>query len=290
MRLLRRDVLAGLAGVMLAGEARAAGLVRIVAAENMYGDIAGQISGGLAQVSSILKNPNEDPHMFSASPSVARELAEADIVIVNGADYDPWMGKLLAASNAPGRVVLDVAVLLGRKPGDNPHLWYDPAAAPALTTRLVDALVAKDATNAAAYQRNGARLLAALAPVYARVAAMRKKYAGTPVTATEPVFGLMARALGLVMRNKGFQLAVMNGTEPAPLEVAAFENDLRARRVRALFYNVQVSDDLTASLLALAGRSGVPVVGVSETEPAGMDYQAWLTSGLNAVDKALGSL
>ncbi|WP_284256333.1 metal ABC transporter solute-binding protein, Zn/Mn family [Acidocella aquatica] len=288
MRLFRRGVLAGLAGLALSRAARAAGPLRIVAAENMYGDIAAQISGGLARVTSILKNPNEDPHMFSASPSVARELAAADVVIVNGADYDPWMAPLLAASAAPGRVVINVAALLGRKPGDNPHLWYDPAAAPALIARLVAVLAAKDAANASVYQRNGAGLLAALAPVYARVAALRAKYAGTPVSATEPVFGLMARALGLVMRNQDFQRAVMNGTEPAPSDVGAFEDDLRLRRVRVLFYNAQVTDDLTASLLALARRSGVPVVGVSETEPAGVNYQAWLASGLDAADKALG--
>ncbi|MDD2794331.1 metal ABC transporter solute-binding protein, Zn/Mn family [Acidocella sp.] len=288
MRLFRRDVMAGLGGLALARKARAASVLRIVAAENMYGDIAGQISGGLARVTSILKNPNEDPHMFSASPSVARELAAADVVIVNGADYDPWMGPLLAASAAPGRVVINVATLLGRKPGDNPHLWYDPAVAPALIARLVAVLAAKDPAGAAVYQRNGARLLDALAPVYARVAAMRAKYAGTPVSATEPVFGLMARALGLVMRNQRFQRAVMNGTEPAPSDMAAFEDDLRRRRVRVLFYNAQVTDDLTASLRALARRSGVPVVGVSETEPAGMDYQQWLSSGLDSVDKALG--
>lgn len=280
--------MAGLGGLALARKARAASVLRIVAAENMYGDIAGQISGGLARVTSILKNPNEDPHMFSASPSVARELAAADVVIVNGADYDPWMGPLLAASAAPGRVVINVATLLGRKPGDNPHLWYDPAVAPALIARLVAVLAAKDPAGAAVYQRNGARLLDALAPVYARVAAMRAKYAGTPVSATEPVFGLMARALGLVMRNQRFQRAVMNGTEPAPSDMAAFEDDLRRRRVRVLFYNAQVTDDLTASLRALARRSGVPVVGVSETEPAGMDYQQWLSSGLDSVDKALG--
>lgn len=287
MRLSRRNMLAGLGGLALGRPARATGVLRIVAAENMYGDIAKQIGGALVRVSSILDNPNQDPHMFSASPSVARALAGADIVIANGADYDPWIGPLLAAAEAPQRLVISMAALLGRKPGDNPHLWYDPAAAPALEARLVSALAAKDAANAQTYQRNGARLLAALSPVYARVAALRAKYAGTPVTATEPVFGLMARALGLAMHNHAFQLAVMNGTEPAPLQVAAFEDELRQRRVRAMFYNTQVSDDLTASLLALAQRSGVAVVGVSETEPGGMDYQSWLASGLEAVDKAL---
>ncbi len=271
----------------LGGRAPAAGKVNIVAAENMYGDIAQQIGGGLVQVSSILNNPNEDPHLFSASPSVARGLAGADIVIVNGADYDPWMAALLSATRAPNRVVITVADLLGRKPGDNPHLWYDPAAIPRLTTRLVAALAAKDPANAAVYQRNGAALLAALAPIHMRMAAMRAKYAGTPVTATEPVFGLMAQALGLVMRNQRFQIAVMNGTEPAPQDVGAFEDDLRRKTVRALFYNAQVTDDLTSTLLALAKQSGVPVVGVTETEPAGLNYQQWMTSGLDGVDKAL---
>ncbi len=287
MNILRRGMLAGLAGVMLALRARAGSVLRIVAAENMYGDIAGQIGGGLVSVTSILNNPNEDPHLFSASPSVARDLAGADIVIVNGADYDPWMGPLLAASDAPGRVVITIAELLGRKPGDNPHLWYDPQAAPDLTGQLVVALAAKDAANAAVYKQNGDKLLASLAPIHARMAAIREKYAGVPVTATEPVFGLMAQALGLVMRNQRFQMAVMNGTEPAPSDVAAFEDDLRLRRVRALFYNSQVTDDLTTTLLALAKQSGVPVVGVTETEPAGLDYQAWMNSGLDGVDKAL---
>lgn len=289
MTILRRDILAGLAALTLASGARAGTKPRIVAAENMYGDIAGQIGGGLVTVASILSNPNEDPHLFSASPSVARELAGADIVIVNGADYDPWMAALLAASKAPGRVVINVADLLGRKPGDNPHLWYDPNAIPDLTPRLVAALTAKDPANAAAYRQNGARLLASLAPIHARMAAMRTKYAGIEVTATEPVFGLMAQALGLVMRNQRFQVAVMNGTEPSPSDVAAFEDDLRQREVRVLFYNAQVTDDLTTTLLALARQSGVPVVGVTETEPAQKDYQQWMTSGLDGVDRALSA-
>jgi zinc/manganese transport system substrate-binding protein len=119
------------------------------------------------------------------------------------------------------------------------------------------------------------------------MAALHAKFAGTPVTATEPVFGLMAAALGLDMRNERFQIAVMNGTEPSPADVAAFEDDLTGKHVKILFYNSQVTDDLTANLLAIAHGSGVPVVGVTETEPAGMNYQAWMRYGLNAVEQAL---
>ncbi len=214
-------------------------------------------------------------------------MAVADIVIVNGADYDPWMAGLLAAQPTPNRVVITVSDLLGRKPGDNPHLWYDPAAIPALTQALTPVLTAKDPANTSLYQHNAARLLTSLAPIHARISAMRAKYIGTKVTATEPVFGLMAAALGFEMRNQNFQRAVMNGTEPAPSEVATFESDLRRNAVKIMFYNAQVTDDLTTTMLGLAHHAGVAVVGVTETEPAGISYQNWLNNGLDAVDKAL---
>jgi zinc/manganese transport system substrate-binding protein len=287
MTISRRSVLALSAAQIVAGSANAARLIRIVAAENMYGDIAGQIAGDLATVTSILNNPNQDPHLFTTSPSVAIDLAGADIVIVNGADYDPWMAGLLAAQPVTQREIITVADLLGRKPGDNPHLWYDPQAVPLLTQRLVAALQQLDPTHAPAYAQNGARLLASLAPIHAWIAELRAKFAGTPVTATEPVFGLMAAALGLDMRNQRFQIAVMNDTEPAPTDVADFEDGLRGKKVRILFYNSQVTDDLTANLLAIAKQSGVAVVGVTETEPAGLSYQGWMRYGLNAVEQAL---
>ena len=112
---------------------------------------------------------------------------------------------------------------------------------------------------------------------------------GTPVTATEPVFGYMAEALGLKMRNEAFQIAVMNDTEPSASQIAAFEQDLKSRRVKVLFYNNQVTDDLTTRLLSLAKASHVPVVGVTETEPPDENYLNWMTGQLDALDKALSS-
>ncbi len=101
--------------------------VKVVAAENFYGDMASQIGGANVAVTSILSNPDDDPHLFEASPETAKALSDAKVVIVNGVDYDPWMEKLLSAHNAPGRKEIIVGELVGHKPGDNPHLWYDPA-------------------------------------------------------------------------------------------------------------------------------------------------------------------
>ena len=121
----------------------------------------------------------------------------------------------------------------------------------------------------------------------AQIAKLRQKYAGTPVAATEPVFGYMADALGLVMRDRRFQLAVMNDTEPSAADIAAFEQDLRSKAVKVLIYNSQTSDALTRRMRELAAQAGVPVVGVTETEPQGKDYQEWMRSQLDALDRAL---
>jgi zinc/manganese transport system substrate-binding protein len=263
------------------------GPVKLVAAENFYGGIAHQIGGLLVEVTSILNNPEQDPHLFETSPTVARQLADAQIVIVNGADYDPWASKLLRVAPRPGRTVVDVARLTGWRPGGNPHLWYDPATMPAVARALAVALSKADPDHADDYAQGLKATLASLVHVRARVYHMRAKYFGQPVTATEPVFGLMAAALGLRMRNESFQTAIMNGTEPSARDLAAFENDLKEHRVKALIHNRQVSEKLTERLIAIAENAKVPVVAVTETQPAGTSFADWMLAQLDALDKAL---
>ncbi len=276
--------------LMLCAPARAQASLRIVAAETVYGDVAGQLAGPHASVTSILSDPAQDPHLFEASPSVARQIADAAIVVLNGADYDPWMRRLLAgAGRASARQVVDAGALAGRQPGSNPHLWFDPVIMPVVARAVTASLTHADAANAPEYEMRLQTFMASLAPIDARVAELRSRYAGVPVTATEPVFGLMAAALGLVMRNERFQLAVMNDTEPRPSDVAAFEADLRQRRVRALFYNSQASGTAARRMVALAQANKIAVVGVAETKPVEFTYQTWMLAQLNALDRALAA-
>ncbi len=271
------------------GWAQAGGPLSIVAAENFYGDVAGQIAGPGIPVTSILSSPDQDPHLFEASPSTARALSAARIVIYNGIDYDPWMVKLVRATRSPGRQVLVVADLAKRRTGANPHLWYDPAVIPVVARAITDMLAAADPTHAADYAQRLGAFTASLKPLDAKIAAMRTRFAGAPVTATEPVFGYMATALGLMMRNERFQLAVMNGTEPRASDVAAFETDLKGKQVRGLLYNSQATGPAAQRLLRLARQAGIPVVGVTETQPAGMTYQSWMLAQLDALEAALSA-
>ncbi|MEJ1974996.1 MAG: zinc ABC transporter substrate-binding protein [Acetobacteraceae bacterium] len=150
-------------------------------------------------------------------------------------------------------------------------------------------LAAADPAHKAEYDQRLQQFLASLAPIQAKVAALRGKYAGMPVTATEPVFGYMASALGLAMRNERFQLAVMNNTEPSASDVAAVETDLKQHRVKLFIYNSQATDTAAQRLLRIAHQAKVPVIGVTETEPKGHNYQQWMLSQLDALDKALST-
>ncbi|HVO01635.1 MAG TPA: metal ABC transporter solute-binding protein [Candidatus Cybelea sp.] len=272
-----------------AGARAAAQPVNMLAAENFYGDVAEQIGGPDVKVVSILNNPDQDPHMFEVSPSTARAVAGARLVVYNGIDYDPWMEKLLAAAPAGDRVTIVAADLMHRKSGDNPHLWYDPTTMIAVATAVAADLATADPSHKTDYDARLKTFIASLEPLQQKIRALHDKYGGSMVTATEPVFGYMSNALGFHMRNQRFQLAVMNDTEPSASDVGEFESDLKNQQVKVLFYNSQTSDDLTKRLLDLANASHVPVVGVTETEPAGMNYQQWMMSQLDALDKALAS-
>jgi len=286
---MRHFLIAAFVGWALGAAWAHAGPIDIVAAENFYGDVAEQIGGPEVHVTSILTNPDEDPHLFEANPSTARQLADAKLVIYSGAGYDAWAAKLLAASKAPSRQVIDVAKLVHRKEGDNPHIWYDPPTMPALAQHLADTLSRLDPSHRADYAKRLVLFAETMKTMDARVSELRRKYAGTVVTATEPVFGYMADALGLKMRNDRFQLAVMNDTEPSAGEIAAFEKDLRSRTVKVLFYNSQTSEALTERMRGIAKEAGVPIVGVTETEPPGKRYQEWMMSQLDALDQALAA-
>ena len=280
-------IVRGLLALAIVASAASAEPVRVVAAENVYGDIARQIGGANVAVTSILTNPSQDPHAFEAGASAARAIADARLVIVNGIDYDPWAVKLLSASRPAGREVIDVAKLAGKRSGANPHLWYDTTAVSALAAAVASGLTRIDPAHGSDYAARLARFEASMAPLRETIAALRAKHAGTPVTATEPVFEYMSVALGLEMRNGRFQLAVMNGTEPSATAIAAFEKDLRSRAVAVLLYNGQTSQTLAVRMRAVALEAGVPVVPITETEPQGQSYQQWMLSQLDALDRAL---
>jgi zinc/manganese transport system substrate-binding protein len=258
----------------------------IVAAENVYGDIARQIGGDRVAVVSILNNPTQDPHLFEADASAARAVAGARFVIYNGAGYDPWMAKLLSVPGQGRRDTIVADRVLAQSPGDNPHLWYYPPMIMAMADAMVEQFALAD-PGGPGYRERIVAFDSSMQALGFRIIALHDKYAGVPVTATEPVFDYMAGLIELDVRNAAFQRAVMNDTEPSARDVAAFEDDLRQHRVRVLLYNLQATGTVPDRMRRIAQEAHIPVVGITETEPTGMRYQDWMMAQLDALDAAL---
>ena len=267
----------------------AAAPVPVVAAENFYGDLAAQLGGPAVSVVSILENPDQDPHLFEVSVSTARRLSSARLVIYNGVGYDAWMDKMLRASRSSNRTVLSAEALRVGPPDANPHLWYDLPTVVALARAITQALIAIDPVHQSDFETRLNAFEQSLAPVQQQIDKVRKNYPNLAVTATEPVFGYMATALGFQMLHTGFQWAIMNDTEPAASDIIALERDLNQRRVRALFFNRQASGKAAQRAKNLAIANHIPVVGVTETLPPGLHYQGWMLAQLRALEQQLSS-
>ena len=275
----------------LPARAAQAAPISVVAAESTYGVIAQEIGGAQVRVDSIIQNPNVDPHSFEATPAVARQVAKAQIVLLNGIGYDDWMRKMLAANPSPHRQVivaaeLDPALIM---PDRNPHVFYDPAVALKVAERLAQLLQQADPAHREAFAGNLQRFKAQLTRLNEAQAALAKRHPHLKVTATEPVVGYLLRQVGWTSLGEKFQFDVMNDTEASPAEVARYEDNLRQHNVALLFYNRQVTDPLTDRLRALARASGVPVVGVDEFVPPNTSYVQWQMQTLAAIEHALGS-
>jgi len=127
--------------------------IQIVAAENFWGSLVSQIGGTHVKVLSIVSDPNADPHEYESNTENARAFAMADYIIVNGAGYDSWANKLIGAGVKSDCKILNVAKLLGKKEGDNPHFWYNPDYVNLTVKQMKENLISIDPTNAAYFEK-----------------------------------------------------------------------------------------------------------------------------------------
>jgi zinc/manganese transport system substrate-binding protein len=266
------------------------GVINAIGAENEYANVLSQIGGKYVHVSSILNNPNTDPHTFESSPKVAQEVTAAQLIVQNGVGYDTFMNKIESASPNSKRKVIIVQDLLGL-PDDtpNPHLWYNPKTMPAAAKAMAADLSAMLPAHKAFFQANLTKFDASLKPWFNAIAAFKAKYPGTAVATTEPVADYMLQAAGTDnLTPWAFQADIMNGVDPTPEDIALENGFFSKHTVKVFCYNQQVVDALTTSIRQTALKDGVPVVGVYETMPTpGYDYQSWMLAEVNALTKAV---
>jgi zinc/manganese transport system substrate-binding protein len=264
-------------------------VIDAIGAENQYANVLSQIGGKYVKVSSILNNPNTDPHTFEASPSVAEDVSDAQLIVQNGVGYDGFMNDMESASPNSKRLVIVVQHVLDL-PDDtpNPHLWYSPKTMPKVAAVMAKDLAKLDPAHAAYFEANVTAFDASLQPWVNAIAAYKSAHRGTPVAVTEPVADYLLQAMGMkILTPFVFQSDIMNGVDPSPEDITLEDNLFAHHKVRVFCYNQQVVDSLTASFKGAAKKADVPVVGVYETMPTpGYDYQTWMMAELTAIEKA----
>jgi zinc/manganese transport system substrate-binding protein len=262
----------------------------VVAAENFWGSIATQLAGDKASVTSIIVNPDTDPHSYEPNAADARTIAGANMAIVNGIGYDNWAPKLLQASPSSTRVVLTVGDLLGLGQGDNPHQWYSPRSVHRVVAQIV-ADYDRLEPRAMAYfaQREGLFLTGDLARYDALRSEIRRRYAGVAVGYSESIFQPLGADLGLkLLTPYSFAKAVAEGTDVTARDKQTVDTQARKRLIKIWVFNSQNVTPDVQRVNAIAHQEKIPIATVTETlSPASDSFEQWQVSELEGLARAL---
>lgn len=265
-----------------------AGTIRIVAAEDFYGDIAHQLGGGRVSVTSLLSDPNVDPHEYESSVQDGVAIANANIVIENGLQYDTWMDKLISASPNPQRVLIIAGDVASNPLPQNPHVWYGIDNISSIARAITNALEKIDSTNIAEYENNFMTFNNSLIPINHELSEIKALYGGTFIGLTETIYLYQTQAMGLnVLTPIDFEQAIAEGNDPSAQSVNITNAQINNKQIKVLIYNSQTITPITSNIQRAAQLNNIPIVAVSETMPTNETYQSWMSDQLDGLRSAL---
>jgi zinc/manganese transport system substrate-binding protein len=261
----------------------------VVAAENIWGDLAARVGGDLVSVHNVINSPDADPHDYEPTATDGIAIARADLVIVNGLGYDTWAGKLARANKVKGDHLFDVGDITGHHLGDNPHRWYSPSNVSSVVDALVERLGTLDPRHRADYERNATQFRAGEFRRYTDAVGALMRYRGVPVGASESILAPLAQDIGLdLVTPEGFLDAVSEGAEPTVGDKQLADRQIRRHEIRVYVYNSQNASPDVQAQVNLATAAGIPVVTVTETlTPKGASFVEWQVGQMERLATAL---
>jgi zinc/manganese transport system substrate-binding protein len=273
-----------------AGPSGGSTVIPVVAAENFWGSLAEQLGGSHVRVTSIINNPDADPHDYEPTAADGRAIAAAKLAIINGVGYDPWATKLANTNAAAGRTTLTVGDLVGAKDGDNPHRWYNPDNVRAVIDRITADYKTIDPADAGYFDSQRSTVLATNLKAYFDIInQIKASYAGTPVGASESIVAMLSPALGLDLRTPpAFLTAISEGSDPTAADKATIDAQIKGKQIKVYVYNSQNATPDVQAQVNEAKAAGIPVTTITETmTPAGASFQDWQVAQLTTLKQAL---
>ncbi|WP_372791461.1 metal ABC transporter solute-binding protein [Lentilactobacillus sp. SPB1-3] len=265
------------------------GKINVVTTTDFYGEVAKAVAGNKGNVTEIINKPDVDPHDYTPTTNDGKAVATANVVIANGIGYDNWMDNLVK-NNSNAKYIQVGENLLNKKNGDNPHVWYKPETMPKLANELAKRFGKLQPKNKDYFTKNAKKYIESLKPIDKKIANLNKlaeKSKTKQVYVSEPVFDYALESAGFKVGNKTFEDDTENGVDQSPSTIDAMQKGIKNHRIAFFVLNKQADSKTVNNMVALAKKSDVPVLSITETLPAGKDYQTWMISQYNQLEKIL---
>ncbi len=270
--------------------AGSSGTVNVVATENFYGDVVKQIGGSHVAVTSILSNPDIDPHEYQSNVQTGISVSKAGLVIENGGGYDVWMDQILSSVPNRSRLLIKAFDLATTKLPSNEHVWYDFGNMTVIAQAIAGDLKKLDPADAAIFERNLQTFKLSMQTLEQKINAVKVKYNGTKVGLTETIDLYQTNPEGLqVLTPFEFEKAIAEGNDPPADTLVTATTQITQHQIKVLIYNEQTVTPVTTNLENLAHAQHIPIVPVTETMPPGKTYQTWMMDQLNTLLTALAA-
>lgn len=266
----------------------------IITSTSIWSDVArAVVAEDQAEITSIIRDRNADPHSFEPSAADMARVEQADIIVVGGGGYDAWLYD--AVDPADVTLIHALPLVAGHDHDhdhhddhaghhhdhveDNEHVWYDTGA-------LLD--VAEHI--AAAVTEQNPDVAVHTAELTERLDAVHRALHDLPaarVAQTEPVAEyLVAHTPMTDVTPTGYRDSALSHSEPAAGDLAAFLDLIDSGDLDLLIFNPQTATDLTDRLRDAAGDAGITVLEVRETPPEGENFIDYFESVVEDLDRA----
>lgn len=300
MHAFRTAAALGLTALLALPTAHADERVQVLASFSILADMVENVGGEHAAVTALV-GPDSDAHVYSPRPTDARALAEADLVVFNGLQFEGWMERLVEASDYAGPLVVasDGLASMSEEPetpagddheahqehddhGDHdghdhgdldPHGWQDLNAGKRYVANIRDGLIEADPDNAEAYEANAERYINEIEATDTEIRALIAEIpAATSVITGHNSFGHFAHAYGLRFLSPQ---GLSTEADPSAADMAALIEVIRDQEVRALFHENMTSPAL---LEQLAEETSLPIAGTLYADALASEGEAstWL--------------
>ncbi|MCH4159929.1 metal ABC transporter solute-binding protein, Zn/Mn family [Bifidobacterium sp.] len=239
--------------------------ISVIASINQWGSVARDLGGNKVDVTSIMTNTNVEAHEYEPTSSDIAKFTSAKVVVVNGADYDPWASKAASSTKA---TLVNAAETDGKKSGDNPHVWFSAAVRSSAADAITKAYEKAMPEQKSYFAGLNTEWKAKEQKLEATIKQSSSKLKGTNYAATESVAWYLADDLGMNdVTPSGYAQASANESEPSPADIKEYQEALATGNIKMLVFNSQEADSVTDQITSAAKKNNVPIVNLTEQMP-----------------------